>query len=259
MTYMLGRLPRSRYPEVPHMSALFAGCARIKLPNEINYSDKMPDDLGMMLNNSLGDCTKAGWYHAEQVWTFNASGAMRTANNATVLKSYELIDGYVDGDPSTDNGGNEQNDLGYAVRTGMPQDDGSVNKLMAFVEVDQRITADVRQAIYECGLVYIGFNVPAFLIPQDGSPVPDVWDLQPGADNSIIGGHCVVQPGYDSGGLTTISWGSRHYRMTWEFFDTFVEEVYALVDADWVKATGLTLGGLSLSELDQQMESIRAA
>ena len=46
---------------------------------------------------------------------------------------------------------------------------------------------------------------------------------------------------------------------TWEFFDTFVEEVYALIDADWVKATGLTLGGLSLSELDQQMESIRAA
>ena len=256
MPLMLGRQPRRYNPAIPHFSALTAGRPKMTPPGHINYAAKMPADLGMMLNDSLGDCTKAGWYHAEQVWSFNATGVMRTASNATVLRSYELIDGYIDGDPNTDQGGNEQNDLEYAVLNGMPEDDGSVHKLAAFVEVDFRNTLDVRQAIYECGLVYIGFNVPAYLMPDDGSPTPDIWDVQPHLDNRIIGGHCVILPGYDSSGLTTISWGKNHYLMTWRFFDHFVDEVYALADTDWITGTGKTLGGLTLAELVSQMRAL---
>lgn len=255
---MLGRKDRSYNPRIPHMSALLAGRTRSTPPAAFDWSTKMPNDLGMMLNDRLGDCTKAGWYHAQQVWTFNTTGVMQTASDATVLKSYEIIDHYNPKDPSTDQGGNEQVDLTYAVKHGMPEDDGSVNKLAAFVEIDPRNTMDVKRAIVSSGLVYIGFKVPAFLVPQ-GAPPPKVWTVDHSANNTIVGGHAVIQPGYDAVGLTTVSWGSKGYKMTWAFFEHFVEEVYALVDADWVNSKGTTPAGLTLAEWEAQVEALKAA
>jgi len=209
---------------------------------------------GIIVHN----CTKAAWYHAHQVWTFNACGVMQTMSDATVLKSYEMIDGYDPNDPSTDQGGNEQADLTYAVTTGMPEDDGSMNKLTAFVEIDPRNVLDVKRAITSCGLVYIGFLVPAYILP-DGSVPPKIWALDLKADNTIIGGHAVILPGYDALGFNVVSWGRKDFKMTWAFFAQFVNEIYALIDIDFVGAKGTTPGGLTMPEWIKQMEALKNA
>lgn len=245
MALKFGRLPRIYDLRVPKLATM----RRVRfplVPVAIDYSVGMPTNLGMMLNDSLGDCVEAAVGHAIQVWSFN-TGSMTTPPDSAIEKFYEEAGGYVQGDPNTDNGTVLQVALMDWLNTPV-----SCNKLAAFVEVDQQNIEDVHRTIYECGFIYIGFNVPAYMPMDAGS----VWDVDPAADNSIIGGHAVVLCGYDaSGNMTVISWGAR-YTMTPAFWAQFVDECYALANIDWVNATGNTPAGVSLAELEALMASM---
>lgn len=254
--FKLGRLPRSFDPRVPHMSALLGGQVRPPPPPTTDWTGPLPADLGMMMNDTLGDCTCAAFYHALQVWSANANPPMVTAPDPVVEELYEQGDGYNPAQGGEGPGGNEQKLLTYILRQGAPAPDGAGRvKIVAFVEVDPRNTDDVKWAIYHCGLVYIGFTVPAFLMPPNAPP-PQVWDVQPSADNSSVGGHAVILAGYDANGAKVISWG-QYYTMTWAFFGQFVDEVYAIADGDWIEAKGMTPGGLTLAQLEQQMQALK--
>ena len=211
----------------------------------------------MMLNDKLGDCTCAAVYHAIQVWTFNSSQGknMDTEPDSDVEKLYELACGYNPKTPGEGPGGNEQHVLKYLLRHGAPcgTTGSTCNKIAAFVEVDARITDDVKRAILDCGVAYIGFAVPASLMPPGQEP-PKVWKVDPN-NTQMVGGHAVVLAGYDASGARVISWGS-YYTMTWEFFAKYVDEVYAIADQAWVDATGKTPGGLSMQQLQAQMQAL---
>ncbi len=90
----LGRLPRARNPRVPHMSSLLAGRAAAALPPQIDYTSRMPAQLGIMMNDTLGDCTYAAYYHAIQVWTFNAAQNIDTEPDIDVEDLYIQACGY---------------------------------------------------------------------------------------------------------------------------------------------------------------------
>ena len=216
----------------------------------------MPADLGMMLNNNLLNCTCAAFYHALQVWTFNAAGksGMLTASNANVTELYTSACGYDPSKPGEGPGGKGQQVLTYLLNHGAPIGRRRRNKIFAYIEVDARNTDDIKRAINDCGLVYVGFQVPKYLGPQNHD-LPKVWDVDP-SNRRIIGGHAVVLPGYDEQTLDVISWG-RFYKMSWSFFSKYVDEVYALADRAWIAATGKTPGGLSLAELEAQMQALR--
>ncbi|MGC2248622.1 MAG: hypothetical protein WA609_18600 [Terriglobales bacterium] len=257
-TFKLGRTARAYDPRVPHMSALLAGKTLPPPPPSVDFTKGMPANLGMMLNDTLGDCTCAAVYHAIQVWTYNASKGktIDTEPDSDVKRLYELACGYNPNTPGEGPGGNEQHVLKYLLRQGAPlgKDGKATNKITAFVEVDPRATDDVKRAINNCGVAYIGFNVPASLMPPNADP-PATWTVDP-HNSKIIGGHAVVLAGYDAKGARVISWG-QYYTMTWDFFATFVDEVYAIADQDWFEATGKTPGGLSLAELEQQMQALK--
>ena len=258
--FMLGRLPRAHDPRIPHLSALLAGKKLPPPPAQVDYTKGMPKNLGMMLNDTLGDCTCAAVYHAIQVWTFNASKgkAIDTEPDSDVEKLYELACGYKPAQGGEGPGGNEQHVLKYLLTKGAPtgQNGATTHKIAAFVEVDPRNTDDVKRAINECGLVYIGFNVPQYIVPSNAAP-PAVWDVQ-NTDTQIVGGHAVVLAGYTATGARVISWG-QYYTMTWAFFAKYVDETYAIADNSWVNSGGQTPGGLSLAALEQQMQALKAA
>src|SRR5215472_4386460 len=258
--HKLGRLHRTYDPRIAHMSALLAGQTLPPPPPAVDWAKAMPSGLGMMLNDSLGDCTCAAVYHALQVWTFNANGAnaMATEPDSDVEKLYIQACGYNPRVPGEGPGGNEQHVLKYLLKTGAPMGPKGQNrhKIAAFVEVDPRNTDDVKRTINDCGVAYIGFNVPQNIMPSDGPP-PAVWDVAPG-NPQIIGGHAVVLPGYDADGVKVISWG-QYYKMTWAFFAKYVDEVYAIADPAWIEAKGMTPGGLTLDELETQMQALREA
>jgi hypothetical protein len=250
---MLGRLPRKFNPRVPHLSALLAGRRRALAPPPVScdYTVALPADLGMMGNNSLGDCTCAALGHALQVWTANANPPIDTEPDSNIIELYSEACGYKAGDASTDRGGDEQSVLTFAMLSGIPVTSGR-HRISAFVEVDPSNFADVKLAIYDGGLCYLGFNVPDWIMSEQ------VWDVRPGTAN-IIGGHAVIAAGYDADGLNIISWGSKAYRMTWAFWSAYVDEAYLLADADWILATGKSPAGLSLTDLETQMSAIREA
>ena len=138
----------------------------------------------MMLNDSLGDCTIAGVAHAVQVWTAN-NGSMVTVPNPTVEKYYEQWDGYVPGQPSTDQGGVELDVLNDWHKQGF---DG--NPLLAFADPKPANLTEVRQSIALFGGVYIGLSLPITAQTQE------VWDVVPKggakAKPGSWGGHCVL-------------------------------------------------------------------
>lgn len=251
-----GRLPRKRNPRIPHYSALVAGAAQAAPPPSINYATSLPaTGLGMFGNDSLGDCTCAAIYHAIQVWSAAAQGRTDTEADQDAVLLYQDACGYVPGQPKTDQGGVEQDVLSYVMLSGAPvgPSGGDRHRIAAFVELDPRNFDDIKLAIVDGGLAYIGFNVPSYLPEAAGS----IWDVQSNAASwSIVGGHAVIAAGYDADGLTIISWGAK-YRMTWAFWSEFVDEAYLLADADWIRSTGSTPAGVTLEELETLMSALR--
>lgn len=251
MTKKLGRLPRAFNHKIPHMSAMLMGATSLAvLPPSVNYAPASISNFGAMLNDQLGDCTCAAVYHAVQIWSLTAQKNEITESDDTVLSLYEKACGYDPTDPSTDQGGVEQNVLTYLLNNGIPMDSGTPQKILAFYEVDSRNIQDVKQAIYECGVAYIGIDVPASLMA--GAP-PAVWGMTD--DENIVGGHAIILTGYDETGFDLISWGQK-FRMTYGFFSTYTEEVYAIVDPLWVSSTGKTPCGMTVAALEQMMKSM---
>jgi len=238
------------------MSALLAGVTLPPIPASKDWTTGMPANLGMMLNDTLGDCTCAAVYHAKQVWTANL-GTMVTEPDADVEMLYEQACGYDPSQGGEGAGGNEQTVLTYLTQTGAPTgpDGATREKLAAFVEVDPRNLDDVKRTILACGVAYIGFNVPQSLMPPNAPP-PAVWTVDPNNSQSI-GGHAVVLAGYSADGAKVISWG-QYYTMTWPFFSKFVDEVYALASFDWFSGNNnLDPLGTTLADLEAQMNSFK--
>jgi hypothetical protein len=252
---LLGRTPRTYNPRVPHLSALLAGQVLPPIPAAQDWTAGLPANLGMMLNDTLGDCTCAAYYHARQVWTFNATKTEVTEPDSDVELLYIDACGYNPKKGGEGPGGSEQHVLSYLLKRGAPigPKGQQREKILGFVEVDPRNTADIQRTIYDCGLAYIGFEVPDYIMPPNGAP-PAVWDYKPGA--KTIGGHAVILAAYNANGATVISWGER-YTATWAFVNNVVDEAYAIADASWVAATGKTPGGLTTAQLEAQMSALR--
>jgi hypothetical protein len=201
---------------------------------------------GMMLNNSLGDCTIAGIGHAIQVWSAN-NGSMVTVPNSTVEKYYEKWDGYVPGNPGTDNGGVELDVLNDWRKQGF-----SGNPLLAFADPKPADLMEVRQSIALFGGVYIGLSLPITAQTQE------VWDVVPKggakAKPGSWGGHCVFVPKYDPNGFTCVTWGQLK-TMTLAFWKKYCDEAHALLSPKWISTKG-SPSGFNLAQLQTDLKSI---
>jgi hypothetical protein len=195
---------------------------------------------GMMLNDTLGNCTIAGVAHAIQVWTL-AKGNEVTVPDPTVLQYYEQWDGYNPSDPSSDQGGVELDVLNDWRQQGFAD-----HSLLAFADPDPQDSLHVRQAIWLFGGLYIGLQLPISAQTQD------VWgvDTSPNGQPGSWGGHCVFVPDYDADSLTCITWGQLK-KMTWQFWGTYCDEAHALLSPDWQPAAGFDMAALQadLSEV----------
>jgi len=253
----LGRKTRGYNPAIPHMSALLAGKSLAPAPLQIDYTAGMPNDLGAMLNMDLCDCTCAAFYHARQVWSFNAGGKMVTEPDSDVLALYEQACGYSPSDPTTDQGGVEQDVLTYLLNTGAPvgADGTQRDKILAFIESDPRNLDDLKRVIADCGVAYVGVRVPQSVM-DNAADVSVPWDTT--GNQTIVGGHAVVLAAYDLDSFTCISWG-RRYKITVPFLGNFLEEAYGIADPAWIAATGKTPLGMSVPEVESTMRALRAA
>jgi len=255
----LGRLPRAHNPHIPKLHNLLADPIPPLAPESIDYTIGLPADLGMMLNNTLNDCSCAAFYHARQVWTFNATGKLLQIPDTHVKLLYQQACGYDPTQPGPGPGGSCQLVLTHLLKHGAPPglNRNAHEKIAAFVEVNHCDIPTIKHIIADTGVCYVGLRVPQSLTPP-GSPVPAVWDYNPSVNNMIVGGHAVILAGYDDKTLRVISWGQL-YTMTWNFFLAFADEAYAIVHRPWLDAKRNTPGRLPPEQLAAAMLPILTA
>lgn len=209
--------------------------------------------FGMMLNDSLGDCTIAALGHAIQIWTTNTSAEL-TLPDATILNGYQQFCGYNPADPTTDQGGFALDVLKDFKSQGL-----GGQTIIGFMAANPANTRELKQAIYLFGGVYIGLNLPISAQSQA------VWDVVPddGTGNTVPGswgGHAVFVPAY--GGTnkvltdaTCITWGGLQ-KMTRAFWVKYVDECYAPLSPSWIAATGAP-NGFNLAQLEADLSQIK--
>lgn len=205
--------------------------------------------LGMLMNDSIGDCTIAGIGHAQRIWSKqnNIDYAM---TDAQALEAYiavtALENNGVGYNPSTgenDNGCACLDVLKYARNTGI-----GGQKIGPYVQVDVSNHSHVEHAQFWFGGLYIGINMPVSAQSQ-----PTMWDVPkggltgPGTPGSW-GGHCTFECGCSPIGLDTVTWGER-ITMTWNFWDAYVEECYAIISPDFVANPVKAPNGLNMQAL----------
>lgn len=200
-------------------------------------------EWGMLGNNSVGDCTCADVLHHRMLQSSVAhAGSPLSFSTAEALSMYSSITGYNPADPSTDQGA-VMLDVQNYMKANAP--------IQGFVTLDAGNLAQIQAALYLFGGVDLGFNVPAYImnVAPGGS-----WS-DTGGDKTIEGGHAVLACGYGRSGFRVVSWGTT-YTANWDFWSQYVDEAYAWVSLDWIKASGVSPTGLDLAGLLQDLTQV---
>lgn len=213
----------------------------------------------MFANDRYGCCTCASHGHRIKAQEFSAQQREAPVTDADVLKAYSDVTGFDPARPETDNGAYMLDVANYMRRTGMGREkDGTRHTIDAFVKVDHANHPEVKTACNLFGGVWVGVWLPISAQAQTG---PDkAWDVvqtgvpaedtQPGS----WGGHAIQVTGYNSRGLQAYTWG-REQRLTWGFWDAYVDEAYAFVDEDWFRG-GKTARGFNTAQLQAWLSNL---
>jgi hypothetical protein len=206
---------------------------RLPTPGPTWDISHLRSDWGMFLNDKIGCCTAAAIAHMREVQSAQ-DGKEVIPTDDDVLKLYEAVtalenngQGY---DPSTganDNGCVETDVLNYLRRNQFYGD-----SIFAFASVSPSNHNLVQVGAYLFGGLYIGIDLPLSAEQQLERGQP--WDWVGGhlGRPGSWGGHAVNVVEYDPSGLTVVTWGALQ-RMTWQFWDHYVDESYVIVPQSW--------------------------
>jgi hypothetical protein len=243
---LLGKRPPKHDPRTLRL-ARFLTADLAPPPPEVNWTGKV-SRLGMMLNDSIGDCGLAAPGHFIQTATAE-NGVEFIPSDDQILKAYEDISGFNPADPSTDHGVYLLDVMKYWRTTGI-----AGHKIEAFAALDLKNRDHFMQAIYLGGGLVIGWDLP------ESAQVQEEWTLAMGGMTGSPragswGGHATTGSGYRAPGMTadgilTITWGQPLWA-GWDFVDAYADEAYMVVLKDWVGVNGTPAG--------QAMQALLAA
>lgn len=223
------------HPEVTH--------PRVKLADHLTGPAPIPAVVDwysrvvfwpLLLNDRLGDCTAAGFWHLVQAWTAYA-GIEYVPSNQDALKLYERF-GYNPKTGKGDNGAVEQDVLASLVQSAV-DDHGAV----AFGQVDHTSPTMMKAALNIFGGLYVGIQCPESMQAQFAAG--QVIDYVAGS--AIEGGHCIVIVGWDAKYLYIVTWG-KLVKMTWAFWAHYGDEAWVIVTKDFIEKNGKSPSGMDL-------------
>ena len=238
-----GKLPAKRSRKSLCLSS-YLQMNKVLFPQKIAW--ERPIDYGLLGNDSVGDCTIAGFYHLRMNMQAVANaGTPLVVTTEQALADYSAITGYNPSDPSTDQGANCMDVLNWYRAKGV---------IPGYVVLDQNNIEQIKAACFTFGGAYIGFNVPQSMADQLNIGQDPDWSYSP-SDKASGEGHCVTPVGYGRDGLAVLSWG-KIYRTSWDFWNAWVDEAYSIVSKDWIKASGVSPTGLDLNGLLADMANV---
>jgi hypothetical protein len=202
-----------------------------KPPASTDYSAKASAALARMYKNDvLGCCVVAAGDHLEGVATGNATGTPWLASDAQVVHDYSAIGGYVPGQPSTDQGCNEEDAFAYWGAHGF----ANGTKLAGYIAIDATNKAQCEAALWLFESAFFGVGLPDAWVDPFPSGPGFVWDVAGQADDN--NGHAFLGVGYGTRGMTISTWGMLG-TITWAAIARYAQaqaggQLFALLTPD---------------------------
>lgn len=233
------------------MFATYATSALPAPPPQVNYATAVTVPWGMMDNDTYGDCTCAAAGHLVLEWTAN-NGKPTVIPDPTILAFYNHFAHGV-----ADAGANMLQVLKYWRSAGV-----GGHHITAFVAVDLKNQTQACQSVDLFGGCYIGVELPNFAVqPPAGGNLLDIPWVVP-ADGPVgnaapnpQNGHCIPAVAYDQQNLYIVTWGQVK-AMSWEFYNAYADEAFAVLSPDWFSAAGKAPAGFDLAQLTADLKGL---
>lgn len=202
----------------------------------------------VLANDQLGDCGEAMPIHGIEGMHHAAGTRVPPFVAQDAINLYEQVGGYVPGDPSTDQGTDNDVLINHWTSTGIKcAGDSSIHKIAASVFVDPQNEVENKIAIYEFVALFRAVALPLTAQGQTRwSVVGDgkTGDSAPGS----WGGHDIPYMAYDPNDYDADSWG------VWIPVDESFDRAYAMqgfvvVTPDMQRRSGVSPTGLNYSRL----------
>jgi hypothetical protein len=223
--------------------------------DDVDYFAPLPDDLGMMGNDTKGNCGACGVAHLIQEQSANNGNAI-TLTTDEVDEIYKILTleangvAYDPNDPTTDTGLVLLDVLTHWRKTGF-MIRGVLHKIGAFVKVNHHNVREMRQATEWFGGTYTGVALPQAAMDTVGQQ----WDAK-AASGPIAGGHCMTAAKCNkTGGITYVTWGRRQ-PADWAWMLATTDEAYAIISDDWVTGVKPAPSHLDIVRLRAYLVSI---
>jgi hypothetical protein len=245
-TRKLGKLPVRTDVRTLHVARYVDRAELPAPPPELDLADRV-DDWPMYANDRIGDCTIAAAGHMVEAWTAESRGRPVAVSERSVLDAFDHVKRI---DPATGEAGAVVLDvLGYWRRQGIGR-----HRIGAYAQVPVHDHALARASAWLFGGLYVGVELPLTARDQP------VWDWTGALDGPARpgswGGHAVDLVRYGQDGLTVVTWGKLQ-DVTWEFWDRYCDEVYAILSNDFL-AQGKAPNGFDLAALKVDLQLVTA-
>ncbi len=204
----------------------------------------------MLANDRFNCCTSAAAGHMVHHWTA-ANSQNVVLSDDDIIRAHALLTGDHLLDCVT-----MLDALKLWRKTGIGE-----HRIHSFVQVRPADVDQLRIVIHLFGAGYVGLDLPQFACGPDPKQWPTTpWsippqvapqDCQPQSEN----GHCVTAIGYGDDGVYVVSWGLLKV-MSWEFYQRFNFETYAIVSHDWVEKDKKCPTGFSSSALVRDLRGL---
>lgn len=241
---LLGKRPAIHDPRVPRLASLMRADTS---PEQCNWWAAI-GAWPWCLNDKLGTCVEAGALHAIQQ-RLAYVGVSYTPTDEETAELYTRWSGYQPGDANTDKG-----TIMSAALADWAKAPVTWTTLTAYAAIDHVNIAWIKRAIWRCGGVLLGLNLPQAWLDADY-----LLDL-PNGLGDIAGGHCIYLCGYQPTALgdefTAVTWGGR-FAMTGRALELVADEAYAILSRDWFDATGHDPASVAWADAETAMAALR--
>jgi hypothetical protein len=209
-------------PEFSDRDLKFSSLMRaVVLPPAYDWDAMHPGiPTPMFGNDAYGDCVMAGRAHQTLRFEMAEQNKLIPITDKEVEAEYFKETGGADSGLVVSRSLKSWRNLGWAAG-------GSNYKIKGYSRLDLYNRTQVKTAMFSDLGMGIGFSVPQSAIDQFNVNHP--WTVV-ADDGGSVGGHYVYCVAYDSQGLTCVTWAKRQ-QMTWEFFDKYTDEAWAIFDA----------------------------
>lgn len=185
--------------------------------------------IAMFGNDRYGDCTFAGVANLLMI-------CAKHEGREIEISEQQVIDAYLTFTDGQDEGAVETDVLALLTSVGV-QFGIDVEKIAVWASVPVRDFEACKSLMSVFWALYLGVSLPVSAQNQE------VWDVGPNTDGDFApgswGGHCLLAGIYKADNeLGLVTWGEVQ-RATLVWFETYVDEVYVLLDAARAEQIGV--------------------